>query len=105
MQVDPRIDLAKAALAVLVLAAVANRFWLHWCSVTPADLVAGVLVAATVAVVGQRPGTNTRLFAMWALWGLLCLGGMFLLRRVDHIGVEVIMALGFSAVFASAASA
>ncbi len=58
MQVDPRIDLAKAALAVLVLAAVANRFWLHWCSVTPADLVAGVLVAATVAVVGQRPGTK-----------------------------------------------
>ena len=97
MQVEPRIDLAKATLAVFALAAVANRFWLHWCSITPADLIAGVLVAATVAVAGLRPGANARLFAMWMLWGVLCLGELFLLRRVDHIGVEVIMALGFSA--------
>ncbi len=103
MQVELRIDLAKATLAVFALAAVANRFWLHWCSITPADLIAGVLVAATVAVAGLRPGANARLFAMWMLWGVLCLGELFLLRRVDHIGVEVIMALGFSALFANAA--
>ena len=60
MQVEPRIDLAKATLAVFALAAVANRFWLHWCSITLADVATGVLVAATVAVAGQRPGVNAR---------------------------------------------
>ena len=50
MQVEPRIDLAKATLAAFALAALANRFWLHWCSITLADAATGVLVAATVAV-------------------------------------------------------
>jgi hypothetical protein len=100
---ENRVNLVKAALAVLALTALVNRFWLHWCSITPADLIAGVLVAITVAATGQRPGASARLFAMWALWGMLCLAGMLLLRRVDHIGAEVIVALGFSAVFADAA--
>ena len=103
MQVEPRIDLAKATLAVFALAAVTNRFWLHWCSITLADAATGVLVAATVAVAGQRPGINAGLCAMWALWGVLCLAGMFLLRHAGHIGADVIVALAFCAVLANAA--
>ena len=66
-------------------------------------LATGVLVAATVAVAGQRPGVNARLCAIWALWGVLCLAGLFLLRHADHIGADVIVALAFCAVLANAA--
>ena len=105
MQVDPRIDLAKATLAVLVLAAVANRFWLHWCSITLADAGHGCAGGryrggGWPAARHQRPALRD----VGAL-GRALPGGMFLLRHADHIGVEVIMALGFCAVFANAASA
>jgi hypothetical protein len=103
MQVEPRIDLAKATLATLALAAVANRFWLHWCSLTLADVATGVLVAATLAAAGLRPGINAWLCAVWALWGVLCLAGMFLLRRIAHIGADATVALAFCAVLANAA--
>ena len=103
MQVEPRTDLAKATLAVFALAALANRFWLHQCSLTLADAATGVLVAATVAVAGQRPGINAGLCAMWALWGVLCLAGLFLLRHAGHIGTDAVMALAFCAVLANAA--
>ncbi len=103
MQVEPRIDLAKATLAVFALAAVANRFWLHWCSIALADVATGVLVAATVAVAGLRPGVNAWLCVGWALWGALCLAGLFLLRHAGHIGADVIVVLAFCAVLANAA--
>jgi hypothetical protein len=102
MQVEPRIDLAKATLAVLALAALANRFWLHWCSLTLADAATGLLVAATVAAAGLRPGLNARLFAAWALWGALCLAMLFVLRP-DHIGADAVTALAFCAILANAA--
>jgi hypothetical protein len=86
MQVEPRIDLVKATLAAFALAALANRFWLHWCSITLADAATGVLVAATVAVAGQRPAINAWLCAIWALWGVLCLAGLFVLRRPGERG-------------------
>jgi hypothetical protein len=103
MQVEPRIDLAKATLAAFAFAALANRFWLHWCSITLADAATGVLVAATVAAAGQRPGINARLCAIWALWGALCLAALFLLRHAAHIGTDAVMALAFCAVLANAA--
>ncbi len=103
MQVEPRIDLAKATLAAFALAALANRFWLHWCSLTLADVATGVLVAATVAVAGQRAGVNARLCAIWALWGALCLTGLLLLRHAGHIGADVTVALAVCAVLANAA--
>jgi hypothetical protein len=103
MQVESRIDSAKATLAVLGFAAVANRFWLHWCSLTLADGATGVLVAATVAAAGLRPGANARLCAVWALWCGLCLAGMFLLRRIAHIGADATVALAFCAILANAA--
>jgi hypothetical protein len=99
MQVEPRIDLAKATLAAYALAALANRFRLHWCSLTLADAATGVLVAATAVVAGLRPGVNALLCAAWALWGALCLAMLFMLRP-DHIGAEVIVALSFCAVLA-----
>jgi hypothetical protein len=82
MEVEPRTDLAKATLA---------------------DGATGVLVAATVAAAGLRPGINARLCAVWALWGVLCLAGMFLLRRVAHIGADATMAQAFCAILANAA--
>ena len=103
MQVEPRIDLAKATLAAFALAALANRFWLHWCSLTLADAATGALVAATVAVAGLRPGVNGWLCAIWGLWGALCLAGLFLLRHAGHIGADAVMALAFCAVLANAA--
>ncbi len=103
MQVEPRIDLAKTTLAAFALAALANRFWLHWCSITLADAATGVLVAATVAMAGQRPAINAWLSVIWALWGVLCLAGLFLLRHAGHIGADVIVALAFCAVLANAA--
>ena len=103
MEVEPRIDLAKVTLAAFALAAVANRFWLHWCSITLADAATGVPVAATMAVAGLRPGINAGLCAIWALWGVLCLAGLFLLRHAGHIGDDVIVALAFCAVLANAA--
>ena len=103
MLAQNRINLMKAALAVLALVALANRFWLHWCSITPADLIAGVLVAATVAARGLSASVKLSLIVVWGAFEVLCAVEMFVFRQFDHIGVEVVMALGFSAVLASAA--
>jgi hypothetical protein len=102
MRVESRIHLAKATLAVLALAALANRFWLHWCGLTLADGATGLLVAATLAVAGLRPGINALLCAVWTLWAALCLVLLFVLRP-DHIGADAVAALSFCGVLASAA--
>ncbi len=69
---NDRTQQIRAALAIVIGAALIDRCFLHYFDATPAALIACVLVAVTLAA-GQRPGAAVKLALMWWLWTAVCL--------------------------------
>jgi hypothetical protein len=85
----------RAALALVIGAALIDRVFLHLLNVTPAALIACVLVAVTLAA-GQRPGNIIKLALMWWLWTAVCLADLLALHLIEASPLQTFLAFVFS---------
>ena len=92
----------RTALALVVGAALIDRCFLHLLFITPAALIACVLVAVTLAT-GQRPGAIVKLALMWWTWTAVCLCDLLALHIIQASGIQAFLAFMFSGFFVEAA--
>jgi hypothetical protein len=89
--VSERTQQIRAALAFVIGAALIDRVFLHLLNITPAALIACVLVAVTLAA-GLRPGNITKLALMWWAWTAVCLADLLALHLIEASGLQCFLA-------------
>ena len=77
--VSERTQQIRTALALVIGAALVDRVFLHLLNITPAALIACVLVAVTLAA-GVRRDAVIRLALMWWAWTAVCLADLLALH-------------------------
>ncbi len=97
-----RIEQIRTALALVVGAALIDRCFLHLLFITPAALIACVLVAVTLAA-GQRPGAVIKLALLWWIWTAVCLCDLLALHIIQASGLQCFLAFLFSGFLVEAA--
>jgi hypothetical protein len=93
--VNERTKQIRAALAFVIGAALIDRVFLHLLTITPAALIACVLIAVTLAA-GQRPGAIIKLALMWWAWTAVCLADLLALHLIEASGLQCFLAFLFS---------
>ena len=93
--VSERTQQIRAALAFVIGAALIDRIFLHLLTITPAALIACVLVAVTLAA-GIRPGNIIKLALMWWAWTAVCLADLLALHLIEASGLQTFLAFLFS---------
>jgi hypothetical protein len=99
---DPQIRIARTALALVIGAALIDRCFLHLLNITPAALIACVLVAVTLAA-GQRPGAIVKLALMWWTWTAVCVADLLALHIIQASGLQCFLAFLLCGFFTEAA--
>ena len=99
---NDRTQQIRAALAFVIGAALIDRVFLHLLTITPAALIACVLIAVTLAA-GQRPGAIIKLALMWWAWTAVCLADLLALHIVQASGLQCFLAFLFSGFLVEAA--
>ncbi len=97
-----RIEQIRTALALVIGAALIDRCFLHLLFITPAALIACVLVAVTLAT-GQRPGAVIKLALMWWLWTAVCLADLLALHLLHASPLQTFLAFLFTGLLTEAA--
>ena len=92
----------RTALAFVIGAALIDRVFLHLLNISPAALIACVLVAVTLAA-GVRRDAVIRLALMWWAWTAVCLADLLALHIVQASGLQCFLAFLFSGFFVEAA--
>ena len=92
---NDRTQQIRAALAFVIGAALIDRVFLHLLTITPAALIACVLIAVTLAA-GQRPGAVIKLALMWWAWTAVCLADLLALHLIEASGLQCFLAFLFS---------
>jgi hypothetical protein len=100
--ISERTQQIRAALALVIGAALIDRVFLHLLNITPAALIACVLVAVTLAA-GVRRGAVIRLALMWWAWTAACLADLLALHIVQASGLQCFHAFLFSGFLVEAA--
>ena len=99
---NDRTQQIRAALAFVIGAALIDRVFLHLLTITPAALIACVLIAVTLAA-GQRPGNIIKLALMWWLWTAVCLADLLALHIIQASGLQCFLAFLFTGLLTEAA--
>ncbi len=97
-----RIEQIRTALALVIGAALIDRCFLHLLDITPAALIACVLIAVTLAA-GQRPGAVAKLALMWWTWTAVCLADLLAVHLIQASGIQAFLAFMLSGFFVEAA--
>ncbi len=92
----------RAALALIVGAALVDRVFLHLLDITAAALIACALIAVTFAA-GQRPGAIIKLALMWWAWTAVCLADLLALHLLQASGLQCFLAFLLCGFFTEAA--
>ena len=92
----------RIALALVIGATLIDRCFLHLLNITPAALIACVLIAVTLAA-GQRPGATIKLALMWWLWTAVCLADLLALHLIEASPLQCFLAFLFTGGLANAA--
>ncbi len=100
--VSERTQQIRAALAFVIGAALVDRVFLHLLNITPAALIACVLVAVTLAAGGRREAV-IRLALMWWAWTAVCLADLLALHIIQASGLQCFLAFLFSGFLVEAA--
>ncbi len=100
--VSERTQQIRAALAFVIGAALVDRVFLHLINITPAALIACVLVAVTLAA-GVRRGAVIRLALMWWAWTAVCLADLLALHLIEASPLQTFLAFLFSGFLVEAA--
>jgi hypothetical protein len=93
--VSERTQQIRTALAIVIGAALVDRVFLHLLNVTPAALIASVLIAVTLAA-GLRSGNVIKLALMWWLWTAVCLADLLALHLLQASGLQCFLAFMLS---------
>jgi hypothetical protein len=101
--VSERTQQIRTALAIVIGAALVDRVFLHLLNVTPAALIASVLIAVTLAA-GLRSGNVIKLALMWWLWTAICLADLLALHLLQASGLQCFLAFMLSGGLVEAAS-
>ncbi len=99
---EDRIWQIRAALALVIAAALIDLSFLHLLTITPAALIACVLIAVTLAA-GQKPSAVLRLALVWWLWTAVCLADLFALHLLQASGLQCFLAFLFCGFLMNAA--
>ena len=99
---NDRTQQIRAALALVIGAALADRVFLHLLNITPAALIASTLIAVTLAA-GVRRGAVIRLALMWWAWTAVCLADLLALHIIQASGLQCFLAFLFSGFLVEAA--
>ena len=99
---DTRTEQIRIALALVIGAALIDRCFLHLLNITPAALIACVLVAVTLAA-GQRPGAIVKLALLWWGWTAVCLADLLALHLLQASGLQCFLAFLFTGLLTEAA--
>ena len=99
---NDRTQQIRAALAFVIGAALIDRVFLHLLNITPAALIACVLVAVKLAA-GQRPGATIKLALMWWAWTAICLADLLALHLIEAGPLQTFLAFLFSGFLVEAA--
>ncbi len=100
--VSERTQQIRAALAFVIGAALVDRVFLHLLNITPAALIACVLVAVTLAA-GLRRGAVIRLALIWWAWTAVCLCDLLALHLIQADPLQTFLAFLFSGFLVEAA--
>ena len=92
---NDRTQQIRAGLAFVIGAALIDRVFLHLLDITPAALIACVLIAVTLAA-GLRPGNIIKLALMWWAWTAVCLADLLALHLIEASGLQCFLAFLFS---------
>jgi hypothetical protein len=92
----------RIALALVVGAALIDRCFLHLLGITPAALIACVLIATTLSA-GQRPGATIKLALMWWLWTAVCLCDLLALHLIEASPLQTLLGFLFTGFLTEAA--
>jgi hypothetical protein len=92
---NDRTQQIRTALAFVIGAALIDRVFLHLLDITPAALIACVLIAVTLAA-GIRPGNIIKLSLMWWAWTAVCLADLLALHMIKASGLQCFLAFLFS---------
>ncbi len=100
--VSERTQQIRTALALVIGAALVDRVYLHLINITPAALIACVLVAVTLAA-GVRRDAVIRLALMWWTWTAVCLADLLAVHLIQASGIQAFLAFMLSGFFVEAA--
>jgi hypothetical protein len=100
--VSERTQQIRTALALVIGAALVDRVFLHLLNITPAALIACVLVAVTLAA-GVRRDAVIRLALMWWAWTAVCLADLLALHLLQASGLQCFLAFLLCGFFTEAA--
>jgi hypothetical protein len=92
-----RIWQIRIALALVIGGALAGKA-LGLLYVTPAALIASILIAVTLAA-GQRKGAAAKLAMMWWMWCAVCLADSLVLHLLQASGMQCFLAFLLSGFF------
>ena len=92
----------RSALALVIGAALIDRCFLHLLNITPAALIACVLIAITLGA-GQRPGAVIKLALLWWLWTAVCLCDLLALHLIEASPLQTFLAFLFTGILTEAA--
>ncbi len=92
----------RTALALVIGAALIDRCFLHLLNITPAALIACVLIAITLGA-SQRPGAVIKLALLWWLWTAVCLCDLLALHLVEASPLQTFLAFLFTGLLTDAA--
>jgi hypothetical protein len=92
----------RTALALVIGAALMDRCFLHLLNITPAALIACVLIAITLGA-GQRPGAVIKLALLWWLWTAVCLCNLLALHLIEASLLQTFLAFLFTGLLTNAA--
>ena len=99
---NDRTQQIRAALALVIGAALADRVFLHLLNITPAALIASTLIAVTLAA-GVRRDAVIRLALMWWAWTAVCLADLLALHLIEAGPLQAFLAFLFSGFLVEAA--